>query len=186
VEAVLEATLQVLVREGLPGLTTTRVAERAGVSVGTLYQYFPDKQSLLMALKVQYGQAAVGRVNAVARPLVGQPLEVAIPGLVRGALAVKRDSLTLLLALREALSAPTADAVMREANRAVRGVVQALLEAALPGLADAPLRARMLVSAVEGNISFAVLEDPRLLSDPAFEAELCALALGYARTFAGR
>lgn len=53
VEAVLEATLQVLLREGLAGLTTTRVAERAGVSVGTLYQYFPDKQSLVMALKVQ-------------------------------------------------------------------------------------------------------------------------------------
>jgi len=183
VEAVLEATLQVLVREGLSGLTTTRVAERAGVSVGTLYQYFPDKQSLLMALKVQYGQAAVGRVNAVARPLVGQPLELAIPGLIRGALAVKRDGLTLLLALREALSAPTADAVMREANRAVRGVVQDLLQAALPGLGNAPMRARMLVSAVEGNISHAVLEDPRLLGDPVFEAELCALALAYARTF---
>lgn len=128
----------------------------------------------------------MGRVNAVARPLVGQPLERAIPGLIRGALAVKRESLTLLLALREALSGPTADAVMREANRAVRGVVQELLEAAVPGLEHAPLRARLLVSAVEGPISQAVLEDPRLLGDPVFEAELCALALGYARTFSGR
>ena len=49
-EALLEATLQVLVRDGYGRLTTTRVADRAGVSVGTLYQYFPDKRSLVMAL----------------------------------------------------------------------------------------------------------------------------------------
>jgi AcrR family transcriptional regulator len=49
-EAVLEATLQVLMREGAQRLTTTRVAERAGVSVGTLYQYHPNKRSLVFAL----------------------------------------------------------------------------------------------------------------------------------------
>jgi len=42
VDAVFEATLQVLLSHGLAGLTTTRVAERTGVSVGTLYQYFPN------------------------------------------------------------------------------------------------------------------------------------------------
>jgi AcrR family transcriptional regulator len=50
VEAVFEATIQVLLREGVDRLTTTRVAERAGVSVGTLYQYYPNKQSLLHAV----------------------------------------------------------------------------------------------------------------------------------------
>ena len=44
------ATLQVLRKDGYSKLTTTRVAERAGVSVGTLYQYFPDKRSLVVAL----------------------------------------------------------------------------------------------------------------------------------------
>jgi AcrR family transcriptional regulator len=50
VEAIVEATIQVLLAVGLDRLTTTRVAERAGVSVGTLYQYYPNKQSLLFAL----------------------------------------------------------------------------------------------------------------------------------------
>ncbi len=50
VEAILQATVQVLLRDGRAKLTTTRVAERAGVSVGTLYQYFPNKSSLLQAL----------------------------------------------------------------------------------------------------------------------------------------
>jgi AcrR family transcriptional regulator len=186
VSAVLEGAIQVLLKAGVAGLTTTKVAARAGVSVGTLYQYFPDKASLLMALKVQYAEATVGRVAAAASALGGQPLEVAIPAVIRGALEAKRDGLTLLLALREALSAPTADAVMKEANRAVRAVVQAVLEAAVPGLEGAAMKARMLVSAVEGPVSRAVLEEPRLLVDPAFEVELCALAMGYARTFTAR
>lgn len=50
VEAIREATIQVLLSDGLARLTTTRVAERAGVSVGTLYQYFPNKEALLFAI----------------------------------------------------------------------------------------------------------------------------------------
>src|SRR5260221_12647692 len=50
VEAIYEATIQVLLSEDAERLTTTRVAERAGVSVGTLYQYYPNKQSLLFAV----------------------------------------------------------------------------------------------------------------------------------------
>lgn len=49
VEAINEATIQVLLAHGLTRFTTTRVAERAGVSVGTLYQYFPNKEALLFA-----------------------------------------------------------------------------------------------------------------------------------------
>ena len=54
VEAIFEATIQVLLSRGADRLTTTRVAERAGVSVGTLYQYYPNKQSpeaKIMSLK---------------------------------------------------------------------------------------------------------------------------------------
>jgi AcrR family transcriptional regulator len=50
VEAITEATIQVLLSHGTDRLTTTRVAERAGVSVGTLYQYYPNKHSLMCAL----------------------------------------------------------------------------------------------------------------------------------------
>ena len=50
VDAILSATTQVLLSEGQERLTTTRVAYRAGVSVGTLYQYFPNKQTLLRAV----------------------------------------------------------------------------------------------------------------------------------------
>jgi len=51
VEAVLDAAVQVLMKEGAQRFTTARVAERAGVSVGSLYQYFPNKASILFRLQ---------------------------------------------------------------------------------------------------------------------------------------
>ncbi|HEX8526093.1 TetR/AcrR family transcriptional regulator, partial [Allosphingosinicella sp.] len=49
-DAVLTAASQILVRDGVERLTTTAVAERAGVSIGSLYQYFRNKEDLLVAL----------------------------------------------------------------------------------------------------------------------------------------
>ena len=54
VGAIFEATIQVLLTDGPHRLTTTRVAARAGVSVGTMYQYFPHKQALFYALNERY------------------------------------------------------------------------------------------------------------------------------------
>ena len=66
-EVIFEATIQVLVGEGIHRLTTTRVAERAGVSVGTMYQYFPHKHALLYALNERYLDLLAERVEAACR-----------------------------------------------------------------------------------------------------------------------
>ncbi|MCA9643049.1 MAG: TetR/AcrR family transcriptional regulator, partial [Myxococcales bacterium] len=50
VRAVLEAVPRVIQREGVDAVTTNRIAEAAGVSIGSLYQYFPDKRSIFSAL----------------------------------------------------------------------------------------------------------------------------------------
>jgi len=50
VDAVLDAVVRVLKREGFSAVTTNRVAEVAGVSIGSVYQYFPDKQAIFVAL----------------------------------------------------------------------------------------------------------------------------------------
>lgn len=59
-----EATIQVLVTDGPHRLTTTRVAERAGVSVGIMHQYFPHKQALFYALNERYLDVLADKVEA--------------------------------------------------------------------------------------------------------------------------
>jgi AcrR family transcriptional regulator len=51
VAAILEAAVQVLAKEGAPRFTTARVAEKAGVSIGSVYQYFPNKAAILFRLQ---------------------------------------------------------------------------------------------------------------------------------------
>jgi AcrR family transcriptional regulator len=67
VDAIFEATIQVLVAEGPRRLTTTKVAKRAGVSVGTMYQYFPHKRALFYALNERYLEALAVKVEAACR-----------------------------------------------------------------------------------------------------------------------
>src|ERR1700755_1638107 len=75
VDAILEATIQVLVREGKERLTTTRVASRAGVSVGTLYQYVPNKSALLQAALKRHLVEVTEAVEQVCREQRGNTLE---------------------------------------------------------------------------------------------------------------
>lgn len=67
VAVILEAALDVLRRHGLAGFNTNRIAERAGVSIGTLYGYFPNKQTILIALARQLLQADGQAVLAALR-----------------------------------------------------------------------------------------------------------------------
>ncbi|MGO3890797.1 MAG: TetR/AcrR family transcriptional regulator [Paenalcaligenes sp.] len=72
VEAILEATARVLTERGYAGTNTNLVAERAGVSVGSVYQYFPNKDSLITALHERHAaemQAAIETVLVTAKPL---------------------------------------------------------------------------------------------------------------------
>jgi AcrR family transcriptional regulator len=93
VDAILKATVQVLLRVGKEKLTTTRVAARAGVSVGTLYQYFPNKSALLRAALKLHVEEILAEVDKVCVAQRGQPVEQMAEALAVASLAVKmRDS----------------------------------------------------------------------------------------------
>jgi AcrR family transcriptional regulator len=73
-EVIHEATIQVLVTEGMARFNTTRVAERAGVSVGSLYQYYPNKRSLLAAVLDRHLIDVVEAVERACAAQRGMPL----------------------------------------------------------------------------------------------------------------
>ena len=88
-EAIFEATIQVLLSIGLGSLTTTKVAERAGVSVGTLYQYFPNKQALLTEVLQRHLQYVVSEVELACLGAKGQTLDVMAEDVVTAYLDAK-------------------------------------------------------------------------------------------------
>ena len=103
VDAVFEATLQVLLNDGPRRLTTTRVAERAGVSVGTIYQYYPNKESLLYAVLQRHLDHVAQAVEAASRQQRGQPLDAMIEALVAAfveAKTARMDESRALYAMR--------------------------------------------------------------------------------------
>jgi AcrR family transcriptional regulator len=181
VEAILEATLQVLVHGGQKKLTTTAVAERAGVSVGTLYQYFPDKKSLVTALKLQYVERLLGAVTDAARASTGLSLDQAVRAMLRALIDVKRKNLELTVALREPMADVDGARFARQATAKLVQAVHDVIVAAEPQTKNADLAARVIVASVEGAVTLGMYEDKRLLASPAFLDELCALVVGYLR-----
>nr|WP_315242643.1 TetR/AcrR family transcriptional regulator [uncultured Albidiferax sp.] len=89
VDAIFQATIQVLLAEGAHRLTTTRVAERAGVSVGTMYQYFPHKQALLYAVVHQHLTEFVASFEAACVQHRNTPTAAMTEGLVHAFLETK-------------------------------------------------------------------------------------------------
>lgn len=75
VEVILEATIQVLITQGITYLTCARVAERAGVSVGSIYQYFPNKQALLIAVLNRHLDHVADVIEAVCEEQRGKSLD---------------------------------------------------------------------------------------------------------------
>src|SRR3979411_267399 len=99
VDAILEATIQVLLAAGKERLTTTRVALRAGVSVGTLYQYFPNKSALLQAALKRHFDEVAEAVEQVCREQQGNPLRHMATALVNGFLEAKMKNAKTSVAL---------------------------------------------------------------------------------------
>ena len=65
VQAILQAAARVLVRDGAHRFTTARVAEAAGVSVGSLYQYFPNKEAILFGLQTDEWRQTMGQLRGI-------------------------------------------------------------------------------------------------------------------------
>lgn len=179
--ALIEATLQVLLREGYAKLTTTRVAERAGVSVGTLYQYFPDKRALVTALQVEYFGLMTRAVEAALRVRADEdPRGEDVEGTIRASLAalleVKRTNRSLTRAMREPMAEMDGHAFVHETLARFAGLFAPMLERLDPRAE--PRRGMVLVSALEGAITYAAFESPKWLEEPWFLDDLVRLALG--------
>jgi AcrR family transcriptional regulator len=176
VAAILEGSAQVLEAGGLATFTTNAVAERAGVSIGTLYQYFADKQSILRALAERELRRTL---TAIATALRGNPQasgEERVRAMVRamvnafsGRLRARRAVIQAILsqgASFEMMQPITAFLAQSEGDD--RALVRLTREQTF-----------VLSRALMGVIRAAVIEEQPFLKTKAFEDEVVRLVLAY-------
>src|SRR3954464_605008 len=92
VRRVLDAADELLEREGAGALVTTRVAAEAGVAVGSVYSYFPDKEAIAEALALRYWSAVTDSIAAVVAADAREPLADPVGALLEAVVAGFRGS----------------------------------------------------------------------------------------------
>ncbi len=173
VAAVVQAGAQLLGERGWSGFTTNEVAEVAGVSIGSLYQYFPNKLALVDAIRRRHFDDVLAVLDRAAESGIPHRVEALVDGMI--AVHTVNPALHRVL-----LDLPDPDesgsayrAFQAEYLRRYEGVVAALGG----GRADVGTVAQVLSSAIEGVIHNAARRG--VLQSPEVRRELVRLVLGY-------
>jgi AcrR family transcriptional regulator len=181
VEAVIDAAHRILATDGYDAMSTNRVARVAGVSVGSLYHYFPTKEAIVAELARRFEQQ--GLDLALQRLAEGATWK--IPSLVRALLGILVSPEIGLVAARRALFLRVpprwfADASM-SVDRAVHAWFGAAIEQRRAELREGPSDVMAFVAyhAVEGVVEATIAQRPERVLDPAFFDELVRLLVGY-------
>lgn len=177
VATILEGAAQVLEGGGLAAFTTNAVAQRAGVSIGTLYQYFADKNALLRALAERELTAALA---AVAKALRGE-IEASAEGRVRAMVRAIVNAFHGRQRARKAVvQAVLAQGIAVEMLAPVAAFIAEAGAEPRRGLAGMTQEQVFVLSrALMGTIRAAVLEEQPFFKSRGFEDELVRLVLSY-------
>lgn len=140
VATILEAAVQVLAKEGAHRFTTARVAEKAGVSIGSLYQYFPNKAAILFRLQSDEWRQTTGLLRAILEDVQRSPLE-RLRTLVHAFIRSECDEADMRVALNDAAPLYRDAPEAQEARASGDRTIQTFMQEALP---EAPEATRAL------------------------------------------
>ena len=171
VDALVEATARILVREGFDKASTNRIAETAGVSVGSLYQYFPSKEALVAAVIERHNLDIMQVVRAALAEVATQPLERAVRTLVAAAITSHGVDPKLHRVLAEQIprmgKLENVEAFNRDTYLLFRNYLEARRKDFRAVVLD--LAAFVCVTSIEALTHRAVLHHPEILSDDGVE-----------------
>jgi AcrR family transcriptional regulator len=136
VAAILEAAVQVLAREGAARFTTARVAEKAGVSVGSLYQYFPNKAAILFRLQSDEWRQTVEMLRGILEHTSQPPLD-RLRALVHAFVRSECDEASMRVALNDAAPLYRDAPEAQQAKAAATGIIATFMREVLPEASDA-------------------------------------------------
>jgi AcrR family transcriptional regulator len=182
VDAILEATARIVDQVGLDRATTNRIAEIAGVSVGSLYQYFPGKEALLAALIEREAQADLAAMRDVVEDCAALPMGAAIDRMTAELVArhARHPGLYrwMLTYVPELGQHPKVRAIAASGRAVLRDLLT-VRRRELPAGLEPALTAMILGAAVEAAVHAAIFERPECLADGSLARELSSLCRGY-------
>jgi len=186
VDALVEATARILVREGFEKTSTNRIAEVAGVSVGSLYQYFPSKEAVVAAVIDRHNEEIMGLVRAALTEVADLPVDKAVRKLVTVAIEAHRINPKLHRVLAEQIPRTGQLADVEAFNREIHTLVRAYLESRRKEMrkVDLGVAAFICVSAIEAVAHNTVLEQAEMLSERMVRTlvdETTRMVVGYLR-----
>jgi AcrR family transcriptional regulator len=180
VDAILEGAARVLVREGYDAASTNRVAREAGVSVGSLYQYFDSKEAIVTALLERHRDEQMAILEREMVRLVRAPVREAVAGYVRAIVEAHRGAPELHRALTSQAMHLGLGPIQEATKRASQLVMVWLVSRGDEvRVTDPALAAWMLVTTTEAVLHAAILDDPGRIETPEFERELVSLLVRY-------
>jgi AcrR family transcriptional regulator len=181
-QRILTAAAHVFGEHGYAAGTTNRIAERAGISIGSLYQYFPNKDAILAELLLRHlddGAAATAKIQAGRLP---GPIDEVFRVFVRGAIETHLDEPRLLRVLLE--QAPRSRHLLEKVERLKQSLVAYLRELlddhAEVRVADTETAARLIVTTVE-LVVHQLVADHEPVDVERLEDELVAMLTRYVR-----
>ena len=184
VDALVEATARILVREGFDKASTNRIAEVAGVSVGSLYQYFPSKEALVAAVIDRHNHDIMRVVRGELAKAETQPIRQGVRTLIAMAVKAHRVDPGLHRVLAEQIPRVGRLEKVETFNRENHALFKAYLENHRDEIrpADLELAAFVSVTSIEALAHTAVLHHSGMLTEQAMKAlidEGTRLVVGY-------
>jgi AcrR family transcriptional regulator len=184
VDALIEATARILVKEGFDKASTNRIAALAGVSVGSLYQYFPSKEALVAAVIERHQQEIMQMVRRELAGVLAEPVDKAVRKLVTVAVKAHRVDPRLHRVLAEQIPRVGELEKLETFNRENFTLFSTYLERHRDELRidDVGLASYVCVTTIEALTHNAVLHYSAVLTDEMMEAlivEAARLVTGY-------
>lgn len=182
-DAIFEATIQVLVIDGPGRLTTTRVAERAGVSVGTMYQYFPHKQALFYALNERYLDVLAEKVENACRAQQGAAISQMVEALVSTYWRAKTERPEVTRALYRSVVELDNEALIEAFGARVDAATAAMFASASDAVfADLPIVNLTLLTTIFGTVRSVFERNLPVSEASAVHRQLVLMCIAYLET----
>jgi AcrR family transcriptional regulator len=186
VETILQAAARVFATRGYTGATTNHIAERAGVSVGSLYEYFPSKDAILVALAAAHLEETRRVVREATAPLVTTSADLATVVRTVVQATVKLHALApdlhRVLAEESGRSSRVRALAAGVERSAIRWWERYLRTQRQLAIRDPALTAAIVFGTIDSMTHKVVIHDKRTIPLDRYVDEMVALILGYLRS----